>query len=159
MLALGTATYLEPLLPGLDPSLVAVAVIGSLTVLPALLSRLGDKVERARIPLLGRRRVGEGRIWGAIVDRVLRRHPALTLVVPHLGADEFVNRPPVPVLRPLVSLAVLGFLVALYQGFFFAEQTSPSEALRLISRHKVSLTNSLPAISAAIPVALCGSTT
>jgi putative ABC transport system permease protein len=44
-----------------------------------------------------------------------------------------------------VSLAVLGFLVALYQGFFFAEQTSPSEALRLIARHKVSLTNPLPA--------------
>src|SRR6188508_2123690 len=44
-----------------------------------------------------------------------------------------------------VSLAVLGFLAALYQGFFFAEQTSPSEALRLIARHKVSLTNSLPA--------------
>jgi len=44
-----------------------------------------------------------------------------------------------------VSLAVLGFLVALYQGFFFAEQTSPSEALRLITRHKVSLTNTLPA--------------
>src|SRR5436190_22299963 len=44
-----------------------------------------------------------------------------------------------------VSLAVLGFLVALYQGFFFAEQSSPSEALRLITRHKVSLTNSLPA--------------
>jgi putative ABC transport system permease protein len=44
-----------------------------------------------------------------------------------------------------VSLAVLGLLVALYQGFFFAEQTSPSEALRLIARHKVSLTNVLPA--------------
>src|SRR6185295_9584337 len=44
-----------------------------------------------------------------------------------------------------VSLAVLGFLVALYQGFFFSEPTSPSEALRLISRHKVSLTNPLPA--------------
>jgi putative ABC transport system permease protein len=44
-----------------------------------------------------------------------------------------------------VSLAVLGFLVALYQGFFFAEESSPSEALRLISRHKVSLTNPLPA--------------
>src|SRR5687768_7506573 len=44
-----------------------------------------------------------------------------------------------------VSLAVLGLLVALYQGFFFAEETSPSEALRLITRHKVSLTNSLPA--------------
>jgi uncharacterized membrane protein YdfJ with MMPL/SSD domain len=54
---------------------VAVAVLGSLTVLPALLSRLGDKVDRGRVPLVGRlgRDDGEGRIWGAIVDRVLRR--------------------------------------------------------------------------------------
>src|SRR3954453_1498856 len=43
-----------------------------------------------------------------------------------------------------VSLAVLGLLVALYQGFFFAPQSSPSEALRLVTRHKVSLTNPLP---------------
>jgi RND superfamily putative drug exporter len=58
---------------------VAVAVLGSLTVLPALLSRLGDKVDRGRVPLAGRlrRNDGEGRIWGAIVDRVLRR-PALS---------------------------------------------------------------------------------
>jgi uncharacterized membrane protein YdfJ with MMPL/SSD domain len=61
---------------------VAVAVLGSLTVLPALLSRLGDKVDRLRVPLVGRRRRddGEGRIWGAIVDRVLRR-PALSAAV------------------------------------------------------------------------------
>ncbi len=61
---------------------VAVAVLGSLTVLPALLSRLGDKVDRLRVPLVGRLRPddGEGRIWGAIVDRVLRR-PALSAVV------------------------------------------------------------------------------
>ena len=58
---------------------VAVAVLGSLTVLPALLSRLGDKVDRGRVPLVGRLRRddGRGRIWGAIVDRVLRR-PALS---------------------------------------------------------------------------------
>ena len=58
---------------------VAVAVLGSLTVLPALLSRLGDKVDRGRVPFVGRLRRddGEGRIWGAIVDRVLRR-PALS---------------------------------------------------------------------------------
>ena len=58
---------------------VAVAVLGSLTVLPALLSKLGDKVDRLRVPLVGRLRRddGEGRIWGAIVDRVLRR-PALS---------------------------------------------------------------------------------
>jgi RND superfamily putative drug exporter len=54
---------------------VAIAMLGSLTVLPALLSRLGDKVDRGRVPLVGRLRRddGEGRIWGAIVDRVLRR--------------------------------------------------------------------------------------
>jgi RND superfamily putative drug exporter len=54
---------------------VATAMLGSLTVLPALLSRLGDKVDRGRIPLVGRLRRdgGEGRVWGAIVDRVLRR--------------------------------------------------------------------------------------
>jgi RND superfamily putative drug exporter len=58
---------------------VAVAVIGSLTVLPAVLSKLGDRVERLRVPLVGRRRrdAAEGGIWGAVVDRVLRR-PALS---------------------------------------------------------------------------------
>ena len=58
---------------------VAVAVLGSLTVLPALLSRLGDKVDRGRVPFVARltRGDGEGRFWGAIVDRVLRR-PALS---------------------------------------------------------------------------------
>ena len=56
---------------------VAVAVLGSLTVLPALLSRLGDRVDRLRVPFLGRRRGnGQGRFWGAVVDRVMRR-PAL----------------------------------------------------------------------------------
>ncbi len=44
-----------------------------------------------------------------------------------------------------VSLAILGFLVALYQGFFLAPPTSPTELLRLVCRHKVSLTNNLPA--------------
>ena len=53
---------------------VAVAVLGSLTVLPALLSKLGDRVDRLHVPFVGRlRRDGEGRIWRAIVDRVLRR--------------------------------------------------------------------------------------
>jgi uncharacterized membrane protein YdfJ with MMPL/SSD domain len=54
---------------------VAVAVIGSLTVLPALLSKLGDKVDRGRVPLVGRikSRVGEAGIWSRVLDRVLRR--------------------------------------------------------------------------------------
>jgi uncharacterized membrane protein YdfJ with MMPL/SSD domain len=57
---------------------VAIAVVGSLTVLPATLGWLGDRVERGRIPLLSRRQgSAESRVWGGIVDRVLRR-PALS---------------------------------------------------------------------------------
>ena len=44
-----------------------------------------------------------------------------------------------------ISLALLALLMALYQGFFLSEATTPSEAQRLIVRHKVSLTQSLPA--------------
>ena len=42
-------------------TVVAVAMLGSLTVLPALLSKLGDKVEKGRIPLLGRLRRPQAR--------------------------------------------------------------------------------------------------
>ena len=61
---------------------VALAMLGSLTVLPALLSRLGDKVDRVHVPFVRRfrRDDGEGRIWGAIIDRVLRR-PVVSTVV------------------------------------------------------------------------------
>jgi RND superfamily putative drug exporter len=54
---------------------VAIAVAGSLTVLPALLSWLGDRVEKGKIPYLHRlsKRGGDSRVWGAILDRVLRR--------------------------------------------------------------------------------------
>jgi uncharacterized membrane protein YdfJ with MMPL/SSD domain len=53
---------------------VAVAVVGSLTVLPALLSKLGDNVERLHVPFVGRlkKRDGEGRVWSAILGPVLR---------------------------------------------------------------------------------------
>jgi RND superfamily putative drug exporter len=61
---------------------VAVAMIGSLTVLPALLSWLGDRVEKGRIPFVGRRRRagGDSRVWTAILDRVLRR-PVVAVVL------------------------------------------------------------------------------
>jgi RND superfamily putative drug exporter len=60
---------------------VAVAMIGSLTVLPAVLAWLGDRVEKGRVPLLRRRdRGGDSRFWGAILDRVLRRPKLAALV-------------------------------------------------------------------------------
>ena len=61
---------------------VAVAVLGSLTVLPALLSKLGDRVMSVRVPIVarGREAGGEPRVWSAVVDRVLRRPVASMLV-------------------------------------------------------------------------------
>jgi RND superfamily putative drug exporter len=60
---------------------VAMAVLGSLTVLPALLSKLGDRVNKARVPFLARAQARSGgRMWGAILDRVLRR-PLVSAVV------------------------------------------------------------------------------
>jgi uncharacterized membrane protein YdfJ with MMPL/SSD domain len=60
---------------------VAVAVLGSLTVLPATLSKLGHRVDKGRVPLLGRLRDRGGvGIWSRVVDRVLRR-PLVSAIV------------------------------------------------------------------------------
>jgi RND superfamily putative drug exporter len=55
---------------------VGVAVIGSLTVLPATLSWLGDRVEKVHLPVVKSLRPehGESRFWSAILGPVLR-HP------------------------------------------------------------------------------------
>jgi uncharacterized membrane protein YdfJ with MMPL/SSD domain len=60
---------------------VAVAMLGSLTVLPALLSKLGDRVEKGRIPFLGRfrRPSGDNRFWSAILTPALK-HPVVSAV-------------------------------------------------------------------------------
>ncbi|HEY0540387.1 MAG TPA: MMPL family transporter [Actinoallomurus sp.] len=55
---------------------VLIAVIGSVTVLPALLSLLGDKVEFGRIPFMRRRR-STGRFWNTLLRPVLG-HPAIS---------------------------------------------------------------------------------
>lgn len=59
---------------------VAVTVLGSLTVLPALLSKLGDRVNAGKIPLLYRRQ-SRGRFWGLILTPALRYPKAAALVV------------------------------------------------------------------------------
>jgi uncharacterized membrane protein YdfJ with MMPL/SSD domain len=60
---------------------VAVAMLGSLTVLPALMSLLGDRMEKGRIPFISRRRrAGQSRVWSAVVRSVMRR-PAVAILV------------------------------------------------------------------------------
>ncbi len=61
---------------------VGIAMLGSLTVLPALLSKLGDRVEKGKIPYLHRlrRTSGDNRFWKAILTPALRR-PAIAAAV------------------------------------------------------------------------------
>jgi RND superfamily putative drug exporter len=61
-----------------------VSVVAALTLLPAVLQLLGDRVNALRVPILGRRidrpDGGESRFWSAIVAGVVRR-PAISLAV------------------------------------------------------------------------------
>ncbi|HTS95958.1 MAG TPA: MMPL family transporter [Streptosporangiaceae bacterium] len=100
-------------------AVVGTAVLGSLTVLPALLSWLGPRADRGRIPFLGRRRTAArpSRAWGALARRVVRR-PAvwggvatvalLALAAPALGLR--IGEPAIdlpagnPVLRTIDSV-------------------------------------------------------
>ncbi|WP_436524423.1 MMPL family transporter [Actinoplanes sp. HUAS TT8] len=68
---------------------VTTAVLGSLTVLPALLSALGDRVDSIKIPGLYRRR-SDGRFWNGLLKVVLAR----------------------PLISVLVAVAALGALAA-----------------------------------------------
>ena len=80
---------------------VAIAMVASLTVLPATLAWLGDRVERGRIPFLRRRSAAGGsRLWPAIIDRVTRRpwlsvvlagSALLALAIPALGMKTVVT--------------------------------------------------------------------
>ena len=89
-------------------AVVGIAVAGSLTVLPALLSWLGPRADRGRIPFLGRSRAAArpSRLWAALVRRVVAR-PAiwgtaaavalLALAAPALGmrlGEPAVDAPP-----------------------------------------------------------------
>ncbi|MDA0179635.1 MMPL family transporter [Solirubrobacter phytolaccae] len=61
---------------------VGVAMLGSVTVLPAVISKLGDKVERGRVPFISRlrhRNHGESRVWGYVIDKSLKR-PVISVV-------------------------------------------------------------------------------
>jgi RND superfamily putative drug exporter len=83
---------------------VGVAMFASLTILPALLGWLGDRVEKGRIPFTRRLRrpAGESRFWAGLVTRVMRRPVVsivvaggalLVLAVPGLGLNTVVTGP------------------------------------------------------------------
>jgi putative drug exporter of the RND superfamily len=60
-----------------------VSVIAAVTLLPAILGLLGDRIDRLQVPYVGRRLArdagAESRFWSAVVDRVVRR-PVVSLI-------------------------------------------------------------------------------
>jgi RND superfamily putative drug exporter len=94
-------------------AVVACAVAGSVTVLPAVLELLGPRIDRGHIPFLPHLGSGEeSRFWSAAVDRVLRRPLVwcvaalavlIGLAVPALNLH--VSQPDNDVLSPTVPLS------------------------------------------------------
>jgi uncharacterized membrane protein YdfJ with MMPL/SSD domain len=99
-------------------SVVACAVIGSVTVLPGLLELLGPNIDRGRIPFLPHLHTDRthSHFWSAVIDRVLRRpvvYAALAtallvgLAIPALGlkvstpSDNTLSPQNIPELRAL----------------------------------------------------------
>jgi len=87
-------------------SVVLVAVIGSLTFLPATLAILGDGLNELRLPLIGRDRPEGSGIWAVVVRAVMRRPmiaaagTAIALLVVaspvvrlHMGQADFTSFP------------------------------------------------------------------
>ena len=101
-------------------TVVGIAVLGSLTALPAMLSILGRWVDRARVPFLGRVRTTarRSRLWEGLVRRVVARPLAwgaaaavilVALAVPAFGmrlADPGLHDLPsdIPVVRTLLAV-------------------------------------------------------
>jgi putative drug exporter of the RND superfamily len=102
------------------------SVLAALTLLPAILGVLRDRVDRGRIPIVGRRSTGEGRIWRAIVRRVLRR-PALSL---GLAAGVLVLAA-LPVFRMEIGTAGIETLpddLTAKQGFLAIQRDFPRQS-------------------------------
>ena len=103
---------------------VAVALLASVSVLPALLSVLGDRVEKGRLPFLGRRRSKPaGRAWGFVLDRVLRR-PLLSAVVAG-GLLVALSIPALGMKTELPSMKTVSGTLPVKQAYDRIEQAFP----------------------------------
>jgi RND superfamily putative drug exporter len=103
---------------------VATAVLGSLTVLPALLSALGDKVDAVKIPGLYRRRAG-GRVWNALLGVVLAKPLISTLVA--IGVLAALAAPALDLKTKGESLQDLPPDAPIVQAYTAIDRAFPSE--------------------------------
>jgi putative drug exporter of the RND superfamily len=104
-----------------------VSVVAALTLLPALLGLIGDRVNALRLPFVGAKSIeeshAESRTWRRIVETVLRR-PALSAVI----AAGLMLAAAVPVLGLHVGQSGVSTLpdrVPSKQGFLLQQQAFP----------------------------------
>jgi putative drug exporter of the RND superfamily len=111
---------------------VGIAVTGSLTVLPALLSWLGDRVEAGRIPFLRRRRAAApSKAWSTMVRRVVRRPllwgGAATVVMLAIAAPALGMRLAYPAIDAPADLPVVSTIEAIQAAF--PQSPAPAEVV------------------------------
>jgi RND superfamily putative drug exporter len=139
-------------------SVVGVAVLGSLTVLPALLSWLGRGADKGKIPFLGRRRTAArpSRAWAALARRVVARPVAwggiaaialLALAAPALGMR---------LGSPTVDLPAGSPVLQTMNRVSAAFPQSPSPAMVVVTGHDVTGPAVLDAIGALQARAVAG---
>jgi uncharacterized membrane protein YdfJ with MMPL/SSD domain len=104
-----------------------VSVIAAVTLLPAILGLLGDRIDRLHIPVVGRRLAGgagaESRFWSAVVGKVLRR-PVVSLV----AAVAFLVVLALPVLGMNIGAAGISTLpdsLTSKQGYLALQESFP----------------------------------
>jgi RND superfamily putative drug exporter len=106
-----------------------VSVIAALTLLPAVLTLLGDRVNALRIPYFGRaaEQAGrEGRFWGAIVTFVMRR-PVASLVL-SIGLLLALAAPVLALDTGTSGAATLPDRFESKQGYLLLRQEFPKES-------------------------------
>jgi RND superfamily putative drug exporter len=112
-------------------AVVGIAVAGSLTVLPALLSWLGPRADRGRIPFLRRAAARPSKLWAIVVRRVVR-HPlawggAAVIALLALAAPALGMRIGYPAIDAPNGLAVVRTMDRIQQAF--PEGPSPAEVV------------------------------
>src|SRR5260370_36009141 len=110
---------------------------GSLTVVPALVSWLGDRVDKGRVPFLGRRRTAAppSKVWSALVRRVVRRPllwgGAATVVMLAIAAPALGIRLAYPAIDAPADLPVVSTIEAIQAAF----PQSPAPAAVIVTGH------------------------
>jgi uncharacterized membrane protein YdfJ with MMPL/SSD domain len=106
-----------------------VSVLAALTLLPAVVSLLGDRINAGRIPYFGRKAsgAGESRFWGRIVRAVMRR-PVASLVV----AVAFLLACAIPILSYETGEAGISTIPDRFeskQGFILLNEEFPGQTI------------------------------